>query len=201
MDTETHDGFGDALQKVTPVFRNLSHYYYYENGFTPRECEYIIENFSNCCTQPATIFGGKTENDTRRTKLAWIPRNKTTEWIYDKMFYMAKDANTNMFNFDITSLCDLIQFACYDSEEKGNYQRHMDMGADDIYACRKLSITVQLSKPEDYDGGKLKINKYYSPQNQGASCVFPSYIEHEVEPVTRGKRHSLVLWFYGPQFR
>jgi len=201
MDTQTHDGFDDALQKVTPVFRNLSHYYYYDKGFTPQDCENIIENFSNCCTQPATVFGNETKNETRRTNLAWIPRNKTTEWIYDKMFYMAKDANTSMFNFDITSLCDKIQFACYDGDDGGVYRRHMDMGASDIYACRKLSIAVQLSKPEDYGGGKLKINSYYSPQSQGASCVFPSYIEHEVEPVTRGKRYSLVLWFYGPHFR
>jgi len=36
---------------------------------------------------------------------------------------------------------------------------------------------------------------------QGTAVAFPSYLAHQVSPVTRGLRHSLVAWAYGPAFR
>ena len=36
---------------------------------------------------------------------------------------------------------------------------------------------------------------------QGSIIVFPSYTHHQVTPVTRGIRYSLVLWSLGKPFR
>ena len=51
-----------------------------------------------------------------------------------------------------------------------------------VNKVRKLSLTLNLNKP-------------------GALIVFPSYVYHQVTPVTRGTRYSLVLWSLGEPFK
>ena len=77
---------------------------------------------------------------------------------------------------------------------------------------RKLSVTVNLTSPESYDGGNLKFDfgkhiqgeQYHEAEiarEQGTVIVFPSYVNHCVTPVTRGTRYSLVLWCSGRPFK
>lgn len=77
---------------------------------------------------------------------------------------------------------------------------------------RKLSMTINLNKPGEYDGGNLKFdfgphaqrNRFHECTEirpQGSIIVFPSYTYHQVTPVTRGTRYSLVLWSLGQPFR
>ena len=72
-------------------------------------------------------------------------------------------------------------------------------------AVRKLSFTMQLSDPADYNGGELRIKHGSEPdiarKNRGAITFFPSYVMHEVTPVTRGTRKSIVGWVTGPHWR
>jgi PKHD-type hydroxylase len=76
---------------------------------------------------------------------------------------------------------------------------------------RKLSVTVSLSDPKEYDGGNLKFDlgphrpdRYHTCEEirpRGSIIVFPSHIHHQVTPVTRGTRYSLVAWNLGKPFR
>ena len=38
-------------------------------------------------------------------------------------------------------------------------------------------------------------------KEQGTLILFPSYVLHEVKPVTKGERNSLVSWVTGKQFK
>ena len=38
-------------------------------------------------------------------------------------------------------------------------------------------------------------------KQQGDLIIFPSYMLHEVKPVTHGERNSLVTWITGEQFK
>ena len=38
-------------------------------------------------------------------------------------------------------------------------------------------------------------------RDQGYVAVFPSYVLHEVTPVTKGTRYSLVSWVTGKSFK
>ena len=71
--------------------------------------------------------------------------------------------------------------------------------------ARKLSLVVQLSDPEDYEGGDLEIYTGHEPlvvkKKKGMTAFFPSYQLHGVTPVTKGTRYSLVVWVHGPAFR
>lgn len=76
---------------------------------------------------------------------------------------------------------------------------------------RKLSVTVSLSDPKDYEGGNLKFDlgphrsdRYHTCEEirpRGSIIVFPSHIHHQVTPVTKGTRYSLVAWNLGRPFR
>ena len=81
-----------------------------------------------------------------------------------------------------------------------------------IGKIRKLSLTINLNKPDDYEGGNLKFD--FGPHTdkerfhecieirpQGSIIVFPSFLHHQVTPVTKGTRYSLVLWTLGKPFR
>jgi PKHD-type hydroxylase len=69
-----------------------------------------------------------------------------------------------------------------------------------------------LSNPSDYEGGQLKFqfrnnvdptieDTLVDGNLQGNIIVFPSYVWHKVEPVTKGVRYSLVTWTWGPPFK
>ena len=73
---------------------------------------------------------------------------------------------------------------------------------------RKLSMTVNLTNPNNYAGGNLKFDlgahagkKRFKVceeiRPQGSIIIFPSFTYHCVTPVTRGTRYSLVLWSLG----
>tara|TARA_B100001094_G_scaffold318817_1_gene362845 strand:+ start:81 stop:854 length:774 start_codon:yes stop_codon:yes gene_type:complete len=77
---------------------------------------------------------------------------------------------------------------------------------------RKLSITINLNKPGEYDGGNLKFDfgphaagkRFHEVEEirpQGSIIVFPSWTYHQVTPVTRGTRYSMVLWSLGKPFK
>jgi PKHD-type hydroxylase len=69
--------------------------------------------------------------------------------------------------------------------------------------CRKLTVLMFLN--DDFEGGKLFIQngheKIYPPQAPGTCLVFPSFMLHGVEPVTKGIRRSIVTWLVGPWFK
>lgn len=200
MDTTTHFEFDDILQRFTKNFGNQMHYYYYKQLFSHDECDKIIGDFGEKCLDKATVVP-TTNGSGRITDLTWIPKNPTTNWIYDKILAAMADANDNMFHFDLTTLKDKIQLGCYRGDQKGRYGRHVDIGFNDIISCRKLSISVLLSDPDTYEGGDLILRTIVAPKERGNACVFASFTEHEVTPVTSGERYSLVLWVYGPPFR
>mgnify|MGYP003677217951 FL=1 len=70
---------------------------------------------------------------------------------------------------------------------------------------RKLSLSIQLTDPKEYEGGELYIYEgdkgEKMKQGQGDLILFPSYMLHEVKPVTKGERNSLVCWVTGKQFK
>ena len=97
------------------------------------------------------------------------------------------------------------------STKKGHfYNWHKDVSVNNNTPHRKLSISVNLSDPKDYEGGDLEMKNYWGSQDlkmpthelrkQGTVIVFPSMLMHRVTEVKKGTRYSLVQWYSGPQF-
>ena len=201
IDTETDidiESIFTSLYKKE-FYPDMTTHYYFNKSFSQEECNKIINAFSEKCYIDSTTFN----NDSlyRKSKITWIPYNSSTKWIYDRLIYYANLANNETYNFDVTSIYDKIQFACYDGDNSDKYDTHIDIGSNNIYSCRKLSITVQLSIDDTYTGGDVEIRNIKISREQGSLTVFPSFLEHKVNPVISGKRYSLVLWLYGPHFK
>jgi len=186
-----------------------------ERVFTPEECKKIIEiGESGTLASPMTYgmtggFDNVEENvkkvaKIRRSPISWIRSDlEDNRWIYLRMTEAIKTINQQFFGYELTEIQSL-QFTSYDAKEKGFYGKHIDMMYQGT-GTRKLSVTVQLSDPNKYEGGDLLI--YYGEKpdkpekKQGMGVFFPGYTLHEVTPVTKGKRYSLVAWVLGPKFK
>ena len=145
------------------------------------------------------------ESEYRRSNIKWIPKDEDHKWIYDKIGMMAQEANDQMFKFDLHSMPEQIQYTEYYDTELGHYDWHMDIGTDEL-SQRKISVTVQLSGPDEYEGGDLQLwpgGNYpmEAPRGKGNVVIFPSFMMHRVTPVTKGTRKSFVLWLGGGSYK
>lgn len=105
------------------------------------------------------------------------------------------------WNYAIDGL-EPVQIARY--KERGHYGEHIDTGVPVNNRQRKLSCALLLNDPKEYEGGVLQINEADNKTpicSVGSIVVFPSFVKHEVTPVTKGVRYSAVMWATGPTFR
>lgn len=192
---------------------NQIDYYWFEKGFSNVEIRNVLRisklyEFQEALTQNEIEFNNsqKEENSVRKSNIKWMaPEADKTEWIYYKLMQQAMEANFNLWKFDLSHIKDAIQYTEYSGEETGGYDWHLDVGPHPLNH-RKISITVQLSDPDDYEGGDLEIwaggrEPIKAPRQKGAVVMFPSYLMHRITPVTKGVRKSLVLWVGGTTFR
>jgi PKHD-type hydroxylase len=66
---------------------------------------------------------------------------------------------------------------------------------------RGLTFSMNLSESDEYEGGnltlKLSENKTMNlSREKGSWIVFPSFVKHRVDEVTRGHRNAMVVWSY-----
>lgn len=186
-----------------PLKNNFVEYIYYQGLFLPHEIKKITNFWDDDKTIKATLSGDEKYNDElRQSSVMFIDNTPENDWIYSKLASLAMSANNERFWFDLLGFHQELQLTRY--SEGDFFDWHLDFGAGEISA-RKLSVTVQLSDPDDYDGGDLQFminNKIVSaPREKGTIVIFPSFIIHRVTPITRGTRQSIVGWVSGPPFR
>lgn len=178
-------------------------YVFWEGGWSEGEV-YQVRNLGEQRLGQATIDQGTVDPTVRRSKVGWLKADKECTWIYDKLGYIARRLNGQYFQFDISGFVEDLQYTVYEGGEQGFYDWHIDAGTN-TEAPRKLSMVVQLSEPDEYEGGDLELSWGSQPtvvkKQLGFTAVFPSYVLHRVTPVTRGVRRTLVVWLSGPKFR
>ncbi len=178
-------------------------YAYSKKVFSENECNHIIELANKYSSFDGTITGkNKLEKQIRDSNISWIFPDSDSEWIFRKLVDTVNYLNDRFFMFDISGFIEGLQFTRYKAPS-GHYGKHVDNSFKTN--IRKLSITVQLSNPNDYQGGDLNFYTGDKPitaeKEQGMIYVFPSYILHQVTPVKKGERKSLVGWITGPSFK
>ena len=115
-----------------------------------------------------------------------------------------RSLNNEFWNYDLE---DVFEFQLIKYDIGGNYNWHCDYGtAERPGLIRKLSMSIQLTPPEEYHGGELQVVNYGNrtitiPTDLGTVVVFDSKLPHKVWPVAWGQRISLVGWANGPRFR
>ena len=172
--------------------------------FTPEECLRIVALREHLGWDPARVEAriapDKREvaaaiRDTQRTHLL---AGKTTQWIYDRLAQTVERVNGETWQLRISHM-EPLQLLRY--PVGGHYDWHTDLGAQGVISLRKVSVTVLLSPPEDFEGGQLELQVgsqvLQPPLRQGSAVLFPAWQQHRVAPVTAGTRDALVLWVVG----
>lgn len=186
-----------------PLKQNFAEFIYYEGLFLPHEIENILNFWEEDKIIKATLSGEDKYNDTlRKSGVMFIDHVPENNWIYDKLANLAMHCNNERYWFDLLGFHQELQLTRY--SEGDFFDWHLDFGAGEISA-RKLSMTIQLSDEDAYEGGDLQFminNKVENaPRKKGTIVIFPSFIMHRVTPITKGTRQSIVGWVSGPPYR
>lgn len=184
------------------------------NGVVPPAvCQAVIDTFEEQWFQDATIQApdgaALVDERTRRAGNQFI---EPGHWTGALASHFAHQANL-LWRFDLTALGTL---SILRYEASGHFEWHTDVLAYEQADYpgigsgleRKLSVTVNLSDPGDYEGGDLQflngtgqLLTQSELRERGSVVVFPSTLGHRVTPITSGVRYALVGWMVGPPLR
>lgn len=180
----------------------------------PKICDEIIDYGLSLKKQEGTIISNKQNKKRRNSFVTWIK----PLWIYKEIRPYIIDSNKLAgWDFDIDKP-ETFQFTEYQGSKKQHYGWHTDVHLSQLKdkkwlgKYRKVSTTVLLNRPDEYEGGDLEFYDYspYPSKNklktehlkkQGTIINFPSFVFHRVKPVTKGTRYSLVVWHTGPKLK
>lgn len=190
QDHVLHENAAVAFPQVVPA------------ALTPAECNAVVALGEARVKRAAGVDGRSdlASRDYRVSEIAWIEPDADAHWLYHRLGMLFLQINAS-YGFELTGFAEGLQYASYGPGQYFGW--HADMGPDST-SLRKLSLTIQLSDSADYGGGALQFHGAADmpvARAQGSATFFPSYLAHQVEPVTRGVRRSLVAWGYGPAFR
>ena len=224
---------------------NLTNYYYqFPSVLTPKFVDDIVA-YGKEHTPEMAVTGGANKDDEknldkkgnlkksivkdiqkkRKSDVVWM--NDT--WIYKEIHPYIHEANQKAgwnFDWDWSESCQFTKYGVgqyygwhCDSWDKPYSRPPLADGTrpKDHGKIRKLSVTISLSHPDEYEGGNLEfdfrnqvdwdrnkkaaIHSCDGIRPRGSIIVFPSFVWHRVAPVTKGTRYSLVIWNLGYPFK
>lgn len=193
-----HVGFRSSTRAHGSRVRNgLQTPFLFRDLFSSDECAAITRAGVGGVQWKGAYSGSETEY--RRCTTSWIPETESHRWIFDRLREIVLSAN-DRYGFALVGFGEPLHFVRYPAG--GGFGWHTDLG-DGAASTRKMSISVQLSAQDEYDGGMLEfcphgIAEHFS--QQGSALVFPSYIPHRIHDISRGERRALVAWLHGDAF-
>ena len=223
---------------------NLKNYYYYfQSALPPKLCDDII-TYGKAHKQEMAITGGveregdgrKADGTLKKSVINNIQKKRKSDivwlsdtWIYKEVHPYIHEANEKAgwnFQWDWSESCQFTKYGVgqyygwhCDSWIQPYKRKPNEQGVlpPDHGKIRKLSVTISLNDPSEYEGGNLEFdfrNDHDFERNKkrpvkacteirprGSIIVFPSFVWHRVAPVTKGTRYSLVMWNLGYPFR
>ena len=139
-------------------------------------------NNKHAWVEGTTLNNGVTEHHYRKSEVCWLDREQYA-WLYERI-----DNRMHNIRDDLDrDYYEQLQLTRYD--EGGYFNIHSDNGD----TPRKLSSTILLQNAKQ--GGDLTFENVPSIHlNSGDAIFFDANINHEVKPVIKGTRYSLVRW-------
>jgi PKHD-type hydroxylase len=209
---------------------NLSNYYWaFKSAIPPRICDDIIK-YGLSKPEDMARTGGYGDKDLNEEEVLNMQRKRKSDlvWLNDTWIYKEihpyihkanKDAGWN-FEWIRSEPCQFTKYKLnqYYDWHCDSWDKPYDKPNDPEHGMiRKISVTCQLTDGSEYVGGELQFDtRSYDPHMRdedkhvitskeilpkGSIVVFPSFVWHRVQPVTKGTRYSLVIWNLGYPFR
>jgi PKHD-type hydroxylase len=193
--------------KVQRYARKLDQYCITSQIFTDEECDKIIDLEDLQKFQRGQIGGttstGSVNKKARDSDIMWLMHDQNSDWIFQKFGGLLSQVNYDHFMYNIDGF-DNFQYTVYKAKTKQHYDWHMDMDISSANYIRKISASVMLTDPDDYQGGEFQLvphGRVNEPlvlkPKRGEVIFFSSFMPHRVAPVTSGVRKSLVCWVMG----
>ena len=183
----------------------------------------LRENFDHQMDD-SRLMGDALNKDKRNSQNTWVP---SSHWLGGFMWHYIERANRENFLYDLRCIDgESMQYTQYnpgqfygwhnDSGLSCHYKpvtvgnrmegRAQDFVEENTELVRKLSFVLQLSDPDDYEGGNLQLldetgKSYFAPRKRGTIILFDSRTQHRVLPVKSGIRKSIVGWTVGPRWK
>jgi PKHD-type hydroxylase len=184
-------------------------YWYWKKFFQLKEIKninkYILNNYNSIESSEKTAKNLNGENK-KNVKCYLINYGKVKNLISNSLnnFF---EINNYHFGFDLYPLLDLtnINYNIYTSEDKSNYDWHLDFDENSEIADIKLTCIINLSDNK-FEGGNFLLNNgneivIEELKEPGSMIMFRSYFLHKVTPVTLGTRKTLTIFLYGPRMK
>jgi len=195
--------------QIAPAIKDIYQHSYWNDCFDILETERIRDFCDGQESKPSSQQYDDGECF-RKAEISWIGHTVETEFFVLPLLNVVRSLNERIYGFDITAMYELFQYSVYSVGDHysawhidGDGSMNKDRAG--LGTPRKLSLSLQLSRPEEYEGGELLIgtaNKHETANKEfGSITIFPSFMTHTVTPVIKGKRRSLVAWVSGPSFR
>jgi PKHD-type hydroxylase len=169
---------------------------------TVGECDEIVQNSTDWVEGTVFKFGQLIKQ--KQFRSVQICNNGIPRDLVDRIFRTVFLTNSETFRLHLEGYNqkDAPLVFRYSADREDHYTWHSDSLPGD--SVRKISFSIQLTNPADYEGGDLEFMPAITDKkirDQGTMTIFPSYKIHRVSPVTQGVRHVIVGWLYGPDFR
>ena len=172
--------------------------------FTAKLCKEIIDLSSTLKKEQGKVGqqeGIDHDKKGRHSTISWIAFNKMQP-MYDDLIYLVQKINRNHFGFSNIQITEQAQVSEYSKGQFYHWHTDNSIDMDTEPPVRKLSMTLLLNDPSEFEGGNLEIaGKKMSHMKQGHAAIFASFLQHRVTPVTKGVRKALVVWFSGEPFK
>tara|TARA_B100001996_G_scaffold9897_3_gene8360 strand:- start:1126 stop:1788 length:663 start_codon:yes stop_codon:yes gene_type:complete len=220
------------------MIRNICWVFEGDRGLSQERCDFLVKRGLETEEQVATHQNKNQtisqDDDVRSSRVSWLHgediydcvrpfvnrANEEAGWRYDlrqiENVQFTKYGINQHYDWHIDGDCDHFATKLFKKNEPGaTYSVNETPDEAMVGLCRKLSVSIQLSHSEDYEGGDMYFTELPKNNNiteldtwtddifrkRGTVLVFPSFIRHKVMPVTKGTRYSAVAWFNGPPLR
>ena len=198
-----------------------NNFWYFKSALSSKFCDEVVK-YALSKPEMMGITGIRDKKNLSKKEIWEIKRKRNSDviwlddpWIMKEIQPFVHIANVNAgwnFKWDASESC---QFTKYKINQF--YDWHIDTFKPQNNRQRKISMTCQLTDGSEYEGGELQFDfRDYSPNlrdesnhlvtieeilPKGTVVVFPSFLWHRVQPVTKGTRYSLVMWNLGEAFK
>ena len=186
------------------MINNLNEYIIViKNALTHPLCDAILEEFKNSDEWQDTVLGeGRVDKDIRNCETIIISyphiieKNKKIRLKLDKYIFLSVSKCIKEYNFKFPR-CKIQEDSGYELlkyHEGGFYTQHTDS-----FKARPRAVSCSFIVNDDFEGGEFAFfdRELKYKLEKGDAIMFPSNFmyPHEVMPVTKGTRYSIVTWF------
>ena len=164
---------------------------------SPEECKAVLDD-TIVELWAGQMNSGKVIHQAKAQKL----RGDKNAFPYIPIKEATKLANDQVYKFNIDGIIaeDHPQIIKYGKRDF--YDWHTEINP--AFATRKLTFIINLSHPDEADGGKLEFLNSDSNElfnTQGSIIIFPSFTAYRITPIKKGTKSIVVGHIHGSTFK